>query len=116
MKDDKFEDWFNEDRVAAVMNHLATTDDETADLKAGVQRTEFLAKLAEAFAYKAISVGSVEDKKAEAKMSPKVQEAWETHFKAIADYEKARAKRARGDMVFEGWRSRSANRRQGAMT
>lgn len=103
---------FSETSVAKVVDHLAATDNDTAELKANVQRTEYLAKLAEAFAYKAISVGSVEDRKAEAKMDRGVQDKWEEHFLAIAAYEKARAMRERGQMIFEGWRSASANRRQ----
>ena len=110
-----FADRFSETSVAKVVDYLAATDDQTAELKADVQRTEYLAKLAEAFAYKALSVGTVEDKKAEAKMSKDVQAAWDMHFIAIAKYEKARATRERGNMIFEGWRSANANRRQGAI-
>ena len=108
-----FNERFSETAVARVVDYLAATDDATAELKANVQRTEHLAKLAEAFAYKSIAVGSVEDKKAEAKMQKSVQDAWDTHFSAIAAYEKARATRERGQMIFEGWRTASSNKRQG---
>lgn len=110
-----FEERFSETAVAKVIDYLSSTDDTCAELKADVQRTEYLAKLAEAFAYKAISVGSVEDRKAEAKMDRGVQEKWETHFKAVAAYEKSRATRERGNMIFDGWRSANANRRQGSV-
>jgi hypothetical protein len=108
----KFEDRFSEDMVAKVVDHLAATDDATAELKANVARTKYLAELAEAFAFKGISVGSVADREAEAQMNKDVQTAWEAHFQAIAKYEKARATRERGQMIFEGFRSASANRRQ----
>ena len=107
-----FKDRFSEEMVAKVVDHLAATDDATAELKADVARTKYLAELSEAFAFKSITVGSVADKQAEAQMSPDVQAKWEIHFKAVAAYEKARATRERGQMIFEGWRSASANRRQ----
>jgi hypothetical protein len=108
-----FKDRFSEEMVAKVVDHLAATDDATAELKADVARTKYLAELSEAFSFKSITVGSVADKQAEVQMDRTVQERWELHFKAIAKYEKARAARERGQMIFEGWRSASANRRQG---
>jgi hypothetical protein len=109
----KFDDHVSETRIGKVLDYLSATDESCAGLKADVQRTEFLAKLAEAFAYKAISVGSVEDKKAEAKLSKEVQEKWETHFKAIAAYETVRARREHGQLLVELFRTHAANQRKG---
>jgi predicted RNA-binding protein with PIN domain len=107
-----FADRFSETSVAKVVDYLAANDDSCAELKADVARTKYLAELAEYFAFKGLTVGTVADKQAEAQMDKSVQEKWELHFKAIAAYEKARAIRERGQMIFEGWRSASANRRQ----
>lgn len=109
-----FDARFSETAVAKVVDYLAATDDATAELKADVQRTKYLAELSEAFAFKALTVGSVADKQAEVQMDRGVQAKWELHFQALARYEKARATRERGQMIFEGWRSASANRRQAA--
>ena len=109
----KFDDHVSETRIGKVLDYLGATDESCAGLRADVQRTEFLAKLAEAFAYKAISVGSVEDKKAEAKLSKEVQEKWETHFKAIAAYEVVRSRREHAALLCDIWRTHAANMRKG---
>jgi hypothetical protein len=103
----------NEKKVAAAFNFLAGSDEQHAMLKTDMQKTEYLAKLAEAFAYKAISVGSVEDKKSEAKMSPTVQAAWDTHFNAMTAFEKLKAKRERAFVVIDMFRTLEASRRRG---
>jgi len=108
-----FDARFSETAVARVVDYLAATDDATAELKADVQRTKYLAELAEAFAFKSLTVGGVADKQAEVQMDPAVQKKWEAHFVAVAAYEKARATRERGQLIFEGWRTASSNKRQG---
>jgi hypothetical protein len=113
MKPVAFNERFSETAVARVVDYLAATDDATAELKADVQRTKYLAELAEAFAFKSLTVGGVADKQAEVQMDPGVQKKWEAHFAAVAAYEKARATRERGQLIFEGWRTASSNKRQG---
>ena len=108
-----FSDRFSEDTVAKVVDYMQATDDATAELKAQVARSKYLAELSEAFAFKALSVGSIPDKQAEVQMDPTVQAKWELHFQAIAAYEKARATRERGQLIFDGWRTASSNKRQG---
>ena len=57
--------------------------------------------------------GTVEERKAFAKSEPGCMAAWEAHFKAIAAYEKVRAKRELESLVVDVYRTVSANRRQG---
>jgi hypothetical protein len=108
-----FGEHVSETRIGRVLDYLGSTDESCAGLKADVQRTEFLAKLAEAFAYKAIAVGTVDDKRAEARMDKGVQEKWETHFKAIAAYETVRARREHAQLLVELFRTHAANQRKG---
>ena len=109
----KLDDIVNETKVAAALQYLAGSDESFANLKADVQKSEYLAKLEEAMAFKSISVGTVNDKQAEAKMSPTVQKRWDAHFVAVASYEKVRATRERAVLTTELWRSLNANRRVG---
>jgi hypothetical protein len=109
-----FAERFSETAVGVVVDYLSANDDLCAELKADVARTKYLAELAEAFAFKSLSSGSVADKQAEVQLNKEVQARWEQHFKAIAAYEKARATRERGEMIFQGWRTASSNRRQGS--
>jgi hypothetical protein len=103
----------NESRVTDALTYLAQTDESLAEAKASVSRTKFLCDVAEAVAFKSIQVGSIADKNAEVKLSKAVQDAWETHFKAVVQHEKLRARREREILVVEIWRSINANRRQG---
>jgi hypothetical protein len=103
----------NESRVTDALHYLAGSDELVASLKSNVARTEYMAKLQESMAYKAIPIGSVEDKKAEAKMQPQAIAAWNAHFEAVTEYEKVRARREREVLVIDVWRSINANRRVG---
>jgi hypothetical protein len=108
-----FSDHVSETRIGKVLDYLSATDESCAGLRADVQRTEFLAKLAESFAYKMVLVGSIEDKKAEARLTKEVNVAWETHFKAIAAYETVRARREHAQLLVELFRTHAANQRKG---
>ena len=101
------------DRLQKAMTFLAETDEPCANLKADVARKEYLTKLAEAKAFH-LTEGSVEARKAEAKASLGVQEAYDVYFKMIAEYERLKAKRETETLVVEVWRSLNANRRQAA--
>jgi hypothetical protein len=105
-------DHFSDENRDRAMEYLAETDELAASLKANEVRTEYLAKVAEALAFR-MCEGSVEAKKAEAKTMPNVLEAWKEHFQAIQDYELVKAKRARAVLVVDTWRSVNANRRAG---
>lgn len=109
----KLDELVNEDKIARALHYLAESDERCASLKADVARTEYLAKLQEAFAFKEVSVGTVEDRKSESKMSPKAQAAWDAHFTAVAEYEKVRAIRERAALTIDLFRTLAANRRVG---
>ena len=102
-----------EDRLTKALTYLATSDQECADAKSWVARTEYLAKLREAFAFKAAQGDTVRDREVAAKTDQDAQKCWEIHFEAIASYEKLRAKRELEALIVEVWRSVNANRRQG---
>jgi hypothetical protein len=109
----KFDAHVSEERIGKVLDYLGSTDESCAELKANVARTEYMAKLQEAMAYKAIPAGSVEDKKAEAKMNPQAQADWLAHFLAIGEYEKVRARREHAQLLVELFRTHAANQRKG---
>jgi hypothetical protein len=95
------------------MEYLADTDTECAELKADVARTEYIAKLKEAVAFK-VADGNIEERKAIARSSGDAQTAWDAHFSAIRAYEIVRAKRERAVLVVDVWRTTQANRRKAA--
>ena len=105
-------DLSDEKRVEAALKFLAGSDELIAQLKVGVARTEYLAKLQDAMAFRA-ATGNIEERKAEAKMMPAVQKTWEEHFVAIGEYEKVRAKRERAVLTCDLWRTAQASRRMG---
>jgi len=99
-------------RMEAALSYLAQTDSEIAEAKVTMLRSEYLAKLKEAFNFKTAD-GSVEERKAIAKTDPEAQEAWNKHYVAVADYEKLRAKRERAVLTIDLFRTLEASRRQG---
>jgi hypothetical protein len=103
-----------EDRLTRALTYLSQTDDECAELKANVARTEYLAKLRESSGF-LTAAGNIEERKANAKQDSTVQTYWEEHFKAVAAYEAVRAKRELEALIVDVWRTTSANRRQGSM-
>ena len=103
----------DENRVDQAMTYLASTDETFAQARGAMLRTEYLADVAESMVYKSIQGGSVEDKKRTAKIAPETATAMEEHFKAVVEFEKLKARRAREVLVIELWRSVNANRRVG---
>jgi hypothetical protein len=99
-------------KLEAALSYLERTDDKSADLKADVARTEYLAKLQESKVF-LTSEGSVDQRKALAKVNESSQALWDVHFKAIAEHEKIRARRERAVLNVDVWRTGSANRRVG---
>ncbi len=102
----------SEDRLEKALSYLAQTDEACAEAKAHVLRTEHLAKVAEALAFKATE-GPVELRKQIARLAGPSREAWEAHFQAVVAYETLRAKREKEVLVIETWRSLNANQRKG---
>jgi hypothetical protein len=99
-------------KMEAALDYLARTDEEAAGLKANVARTEYLAKLKESGHFLQAE-GNIEERKASAKVTTEVQSEWDEHFKAIAAYEKVRARRERASLVIDCWRTIQASRRAG---
>jgi hypothetical protein len=95
------------------LQFLAETDEKAASLKADVARTEYVAKLRESSAYLTASGETVKERESIAKTAPDVQEGWDLHFKAIAEFEKVRARRERAVLVCDLFRTLAANRRAG---
>ena len=102
-------------RVARALSFLHQTDEQAAALKGEMLRTEYMAKLKEAFAFKTATGSSVEERKNNAKTDEAVQKAWEHHFDAVVKYEAMRARREHEDRVWETWRSLGKQRRQGVV-
>src|SRR5690348_11960900 len=102
-----------EERLEKALRLIAQTDAEVAGWKSMVLRTEFMAKSAEALVYKALSEGTVEDKKMAVRLAPETHKAWDEHFKAVSEYEKLKAFREREYIVIELYRTMSANQRKG---
>lgn len=102
----------DEKRLEQALTYLATTDDECAELRADMARTEFKAKAVKASIFK-LSEGSVGLREAVAETAPETVSAYETHFKAMHAYHAMTNKRATEVIVVETWRSMNANRRQG---
>lgn len=96
------------------MQFLATTDLEIASWKGQMLRTEYMAKVAEAMAFKALE-GGVEERRQAARTIPEVQAKWEEHWDTVVKYENLRARRERAVLTVELWRSVNASRRQGQM-
>lgn len=110
-----FAQHMDETTIGKVLDYLAATDEKSAELKMEVSKSKYLAELAESFAFKALTVGSVADKTAEVQMSREVQAKWKQHFAAVVAYEKVRARREHGVMLCDMWRSFNANKRSGAV-
>jgi len=99
-------------QVDRAVHYLATTDESIADARVSVLRTEYLAEVAEAMAYK-YAEGSIEDRKREAKTVQAVKDAKDEHFKAVREYEVLKAKRKRAELTIELFRTSEASRRVG---
>ena len=96
------------------LNYLATTDLEIAEWRVAVLRTEYMAEVAEAMAFK-YAEGSVEARKQEAKTVDAVKAAKEEYFKAVKHWEVLKAKRKRAELTIEMWRTSESSRRAGQM-
>lgn len=101
-----------EDRVDQAMQYLAQTDLEVAHWKGATMRAEYMAEVAESLAYKSLE-GTVEDRKRGAKCDENVKAAMEDWFKAIVEFEKIKARRAREVLVIDLYRTMEASRRAG---
>ena len=103
-----------EDRLEKALRYLAETDDAIAEERGEMLRSEHMAEVAEALAYKSLE-GSIEDRKRAAKTEKSVLEAWAVHFRAVVAYEKLRARRQREVLITELYRTMESSRRAGHM-
>lgn len=103
----------SESRVDKALAFLAQTDRECAAWKGQVLRTEHMAKVAEALAFKLAEGSSAEERKQLSRMAPEVLEKWEEHFAAVTSYEQVRAQREREVLIVDLYRTEEASRRQG---
>jgi hypothetical protein len=103
----------SEERIAKMLDYIGQHIDELATLKGAVTQAEYMTKLAEAMAFKSITVGSVEDKKCEARMTAGVQEAQAKEVAAIISYEKMRGWFGFAEKLTELYRTREASTRKG---
>ena len=101
-----------ESRVTDALTFLSSTDEQLAELKASVARSEYLAKLQESMGYRA-ATGNVDERWAEAMMLPEARKARDAQFAAVVAYEKLRARREREILIVDLWRTIEASRRKG---
>lgn len=99
-------------KLSDALDYLAKTDQESAELKADVERKEYVLKRTKALAFK-LAEGTVADRNAIAETSGDVGTAAEDWFKAIEKCEAVRAQRQTKALIVEVWRSMNANRRVG---
>jgi len=105
-------DLVTEKQVDQALHFLAESDAEVANARVMVMRSEYMADVAEALAYK-IGSGSVRDREMAAKVSPEVRKAMEAVFEATEAYEMVKARRKRAELTIEVWRSWNASKRVG---
>jgi hypothetical protein len=102
----------SEERCEKALRYLAETDEQAAELKADVDRSEYKAKAMKAACFLTLA-GTVAEREAQSQANDSVKQAYEAHFKAIRDYQAVANKRALQVLVVEVWRSLQANRRVG---
>lgn len=102
----------SENRLERALRYLAETDEKAADLRAGVDRSEFKAKTTKATVFLHLD-GTVAEREAGALRANETQDAYTAHFQAIRDYNAVANKRELEKIVVECWRSMNANRRVG---
>lgn len=100
------------EKMEKALHDLESTDVISAELKADVERREYMFKRAKALCFK-LAEGTVADRNAQAETAAESLEAAEKWFIAIKESEEVRAKRQTSALIVEVWRSMNANRRTG---
>jgi hypothetical protein len=93
------------------MEALAESDDNYAEAKAAVLRTELLCKKARARVF-LIADGGAEQRKATAEASGDAQTADDAYIAATLTFERLRVLRQRAELLIDVWRSLEASRRK----
>ena len=101
-----------QDRMESAMEFLADTDEDYANEKAQVERSEILRKRVRARVFLTAD-GTVAERQAKAEIAAEVEQADADHCKTIALFETLKAKRQRAEIVIDVWRSLNASQRRG---
>ena len=99
------------EKAAEIMTWLARTDGEFAMLKGELESAELMAKKVRARLFISAD-GNNEERKAEAESADETQAADDAYISAKVKFETLKAKRERGEMWFEMWRSLESSRRR----
>lgn len=102
----------SDERLQKAMTYLAETDEESAQLKAAVERHEYIKKRRRAAVFLS-ATGNVEERKAQAEVSKEVEDAEQQYTDVLVQHEHMAAKRKTEVLIVDVWRSINANRRQG---
>jgi hypothetical protein len=100
-----------QDRMENALAYLSDTDEQCADLRTEMLRSELKAKRVRSAVLK-LSEGTSVQREAMADTAAETEAAWEEHFKAYRNYHAVNNKRGTAAIVVETWRSLNANRRQ----
>ena len=101
----------NETRMESAMRFLAESDQDFAQEKVQVERSEILRKRIRARIFLA-STGTVVERQARAEIDAESEQADDDYCKTIAAYELLKARRQRAELVIDVWRSLEASRRK----
>jgi len=93
------------------MRYLAESDQEFAQEKAQVERSEILRKRIRARLF-LVATGTVAERQAQAEIDPEAEQADGDYCKTIASFETLKARRQRAELVIDVWRSLEASRRK----
>lgn len=105
----------SEERMEKSLRYLAETDQEEANLKGEVARSEAKWKAKRDIVFRHLD-GTVADRTAEANTHPDVLVALEEHHSAITNHAAVYNKRKTEMIIIDVWRSENASRRIGNIT
>ena len=99
------------DRAEKALIYMAETDRDYADLKARVERGNYLCKRERAVQFLCQDSGSVEQKKAVAEVSQEVSALEKVRTEYLAEYEYIAAKRKTEQIILDIYRTEESTRR-----
>lgn len=102
----------SDDKAAAALNFLSSTDEQSALAKVEVERCALRQKKERARAFLEAS-GSNDVRKAIAERAESVGAADDRYVAAVIEFETLRTQRETRDLQIRVWQSEGANRRQG---
>jgi hypothetical protein len=94
------------------VDFLATTDEEAAELQAQMERMELKAKAVKDALVKH-GEGGLGDRVAAAGCDPTYTAAMDQYFDAVAEFHKAKNRRATASIIIDVWRSLNSARNRG---